>query len=168
MTLTKIRNWTIQLKMNVRGILETSSGSYIFQERSKRQIITEFIIIITPFNKFSFINILEWILIVNQQHLNDVLSKVNKAIGLLHMFQAVLPRQSLRHIKDLLEPILTTGILFMTKVYNGPFHQKMESVQYNAALAITGAVRSTSGEKLQAQNHSAKDDSSAAFSKYIK
>ena len=36
----------------------------------------------------------------------------------------------------------------MTKVYNGPFHQKMESVQYNAALAITGAVRSTSGEKL--------------------
>ena len=64
------------------------------------------------------------------------------------MFQAVLPRQSLRHIKHLLEPILTTGILFMTKVYNGPFHQKMASVQYNAALAITGAVRSTSGEKL--------------------
>ena len=36
----------------------------------------------------------------------------------------------------------------MTKVYNGPFHQKMESAQYNAALAITGAVRGTSGEKL--------------------
>ena len=36
-----------------------------FQERSKRQIITEFIIIITPSNKFSFKSILEWILIVN-------------------------------------------------------------------------------------------------------
>ena len=30
--------------------------------------------------------------------------------------------------------------------YNNTFHQKMESVQYNATLAITGAVRGSSRE----------------------
>ena len=28
------------------------------------------------------------------------------------------------------------------------FHQKLDSIQYNAALAITGAIRGTSREKL--------------------
>ena len=28
------------------------------------------------------------------------------------------------------------------------FHQKLESIQYNAALAITGAIRGTSRAKL--------------------
>ena len=32
--------------------------------------------------------------------------------------------------------------------YNNTFHKKLESIQYNAALAITGAIRGSSGEKL--------------------
>ena len=34
------------------------------------------------------------------------------------------------------------------RAYNTSFHQNIESIQYNAALAITGAVRGTSREKL--------------------
>ena len=34
------------------------------------------------------------------------------------------------------------------KAYNSSFRQKIESVQYNACLAITGAMRGTSKEKL--------------------
>ena len=30
------------------------------------------------------------------------------------------------------------------QVYNVSFHQKLESIQYNVALAITGAIRGTS------------------------
>ena len=28
------------------------------------------------------------------------------------------------------------------------FHEKLESIQYNAALAVTGAIRGSSSEKL--------------------
>ena len=34
------------------------------------------------------------------------------------------------------------------QAYNGSFHQKLDSIQYNTALAITGAIRGTSKEKL--------------------
>ena len=36
----------------------------------------------------------------------------------------------------------------ITKAYNASFHQKLEFLQYNACLAIFGAIRSTSREKL--------------------
>ena len=34
------------------------------------------------------------------------------------------------------------------RAYNSSFHQNVESVQYNAALAITGAIRGPSKEKI--------------------
>ena len=33
------------------------------------------------------------------------------------------------------------------RAYNSSFHQNIESIQYNAALAITGTIRETSKEK---------------------
>ena len=38
-------------------------------------------------------------------------------------------------------------MLFMINYYNNSFHQKLESIQYNAAPAITGAIRGFSMEK---------------------
>ena len=40
------------------------------------------------------------------------------------------------------------GDIIYEKAYNLSFHQKIESVQYSACLAITGAIRGTSKEKL--------------------
>ena len=34
------------------------------------------------------------------------------------------------------------------QAFNESFHQRIESIQYNAAIAITGAIRGTSSEKL--------------------
>ena len=34
------------------------------------------------------------------------------------------------------------------QAYNSAFHDKLESIQYNACLAITGAIRGTSTEKI--------------------
>ena len=39
------------------------------------------------------------------------------------------------------------GIFYMIK-HSILFHQKLEPIQFNAALAITGAIRGTSREKL--------------------
>ena len=33
------------------------------------------------------------------------------------------------------------------QAYNASFHRNLDSIQYNAALAITGAIRGTSKEK---------------------
>ena len=51
-------------------------------------------------------------------------------------------RQSLvTEYKAFIRPHLDYGDIIYNQTYNDPFHQKMESVLHNAALAITGALR---------------------------
>ena len=84
-----------------------------------------------------------------QEHLNNVLSKVNKTIGSLHKLQAFLRRQSLVTLyKVFIRLHLDYGDIIYDQAYNESFHQIMESIQYNTALAITGATRGTSREKI--------------------
>ena len=84
-----------------------------------------------------------------QEHLNNALSKVNKTTGLLRKLEAFLPRPSLVTVyRAFMRPHLVYGDIINDQTYNDSFHQKMESVQYNAALAITGAIRGTSRENL--------------------
>ena len=67
----------------------------------------------------------------------------------MRKLQAFLPRQSLVTVyKVFIRPHLDYGDIIYDQTYNDSFHQKMESIQYNAALAITGAIRGTSREKL--------------------
>ena len=82
-------------------------------------------------------------------HLKNVQNKVNKTIGLLRKLQDTLPRTSLITIfKLFIRPHLDYGDIIYDRAYNTSFHQNIESIQYNTALAITGAVRGTSREKL--------------------
>ena len=82
-------------------------------------------------------------------HLKNVQNKVNKTIGLLRKLQDTLPRTSLITIfKSFIRPHLDYGDIIYDRAYNTSFHQNIESVLYNAALAITDAVRGTSREKL--------------------
>ena len=74
---------------------------------------------------------------------------MNKTIGLLRKLPNTLPRTSLITIfKSFIRPHLDYGDIIHDRAYNTTFHQNIESVQYNAALAITGTVRGTSREKL--------------------
>ena len=82
-------------------------------------------------------------------HLRNIQNKVNKTIGLLHKLQNALPRTSLITVfKSFLQPLYDYGDIIYDRAYNTLFHQNVESIQYNAALAITSAVRGTSREKL--------------------
>ena len=47
-----------------------------------------------------------------------------------------------------MRPYLDYGDIIYDQAYNVSFHEKLESVQHNSALAITGAIRGTSTEKL--------------------
>ena len=43
--------------------------------------------------------------------------------------------------KSFLRPYLDYGDVIYDRAYNTSFHQNIKSIQYNAALATTGAVR---------------------------
>ena len=79
-----------------------------------------------------------------EKHLDNIMITVAKIIGLLRKLQAVLLRPSLVTIyKAFIRPHLDYGDIIYDQAYNESFHQKLESIQYNAALAITGAIRGT-------------------------
>ena len=84
-----------------------------------------------------------------EHHIKSILNKVNKTIGLLHKFQLILPRHSLITIyKTFIRPHLDYGDVIYDRAFNESFHQRLESIQYNAAIAITGITRGTSSGKL--------------------
>ena len=69
-----------------------------------------------------------------QEHLDNNMSKFDKTIGLLHKFQAVLQSPSLVTIyKAFIRPHLDYGDnIIDNQAYKESFHQKLESIQYNA------------------------------------
>ena len=78
-------------------------------------------------------------------HLKNIQNKVNKTKGLLRKLQDTLPRTSLITIfKSFIRLHLDYGDIIYDRSYNTWFHGNIESIQYNAALAIMGAVRGTS------------------------
>ena len=84
-----------------------------------------------------------------EHHLKSVLNKVKKTIGLVRKFQQILPRQSLITIyKSFIRPHLDYGDIVYDRAFNESFHKYLESIQYNAAIAITGAIIDISSEKL--------------------
>ena len=83
------------------------------------------------------------------EHLKYITNKVNKSIVLLCKLQMILPRRSLVTIyKSFIRPHLEYGDIILDQAFDNSFYDKSESIQYNASLAMTGAIRSTSKEKL--------------------
>ena len=73
-----------------------------------------------------------------EEHLKNVFNKTNKTIGLLRKLFNLLPRQALVTIyKAFVRPYLDYGDVLCYKAFNNSFHAKIESIQYNACLAIT-------------------------------
>ena len=107
-----------------------------------------------------------------QEHLNNVLSKVNKTIGSSKLFYRA--NLQLRYMKHLQDPISTTGILFTTKPIMTVFIKKWS--QYNnRCTSYNRRYKSYFQKKTfiknQAQNHSIKDygiENSSTCSKYLR
>ena len=84
-----------------------------------------------------------------KEHLEIIFKKVSKTIGLLCKLQNLLPRKSLITVhKSFIRPHIDYGDIIYDQAYNASFHRKLESIQYDAALTRTGAIRGTSKEKL--------------------
>ena len=82
-------------------------------------------------------------------HLKMVFGEISKTIGLPHKLQNLFAKASVIIMyKAFIRLHLDYGDVVYNQLYNMSFHQKLESIQYDACLAITGAMRSTSKEKL--------------------
>ena len=83
------------------------------------------------------------------EHTQCILIKTCKIIGLIRNLQSIIPRAALLTIyKSFLRPHLDYGGVIYDCTCNKSFQNNSELVQYNAALAITGAIRGSSIENL--------------------
>ena len=73
---------------------------------------------------------------------------ITNKVGLLRKLQLILPRRSLVIIyKSFIRPHLDYEDIIFDQAFNKSFYDNLESIQYNASLAITGVIRGTSKEK---------------------
>ena len=78
-------------------------------------------------------------------HLSEKKSKANRGIGNLKRLHHILDRKTLITIyKSHIRPHLDYGDVIYDKPNNMSFVDSLESIQYNACLAITGAIKGTS------------------------
>ena len=84
-----------------------------------------------------------------KEHLRDKFTMVNKGIGMLKKLSNYLPRHSLVTLyKAFIRPNLDYADIIYDEPNNMNICNKIRSLQYNAALAITGTIRGSSKEQL--------------------
>ena len=72
-----------------------------------------------------------------------------EGIDIIKKLSKTLPRHALKTIhKSFVRPHLDYGDIIYDQPNNESLNQKIERIQYNAALAITGAIKGTSQSKL--------------------
>ena len=150
--LKKVNDWAFQWKVSFNPDRSKQAEEVIFSWISKRSTHPPLVFnnnnVSQTFSQKQLGVILNFKLTF-EEHLNNVLAKVNKAVGLLSKLRNILPRTTLVTIyKAFIRPHLDYGDVLYDQAFNNSFTEKLESFQYNACLALTGAIRGTSKEKI--------------------
>ena len=150
--LLKIQQWSYQWKMVFNPDISKKAHEVIFSRKVNK-----------PNHPDLFFNQVQVARVSEQKHLGVILDeklnfnshikmitdKVIKGIGILRKLHHFLPRHSLLTIyKSFIRSHLDYADVIYDQPNNMTFSDKLESLQYNAALAITGAIRGTSMQKL--------------------
>ena len=134
--LTKMTKWAFQWKMSFNPDISKQVHEVIFSRKSS-----------VSFHPPLTVNNIPVARTNSQKHLGMQL--VNKTIGVIRKLQNVLPRSALLTIyKSFIRPHLDYGDIIYDKAFNESFHAKLESLHYNATLAITGAMKGSSIEQI--------------------
>ena len=151
--LSKINEWALQWKMSFNLVPIKQAQQIIFNRKSSKRnhpclMLNNNIVNLTTYHKnlgMIFDSKLSF-----DEHLKSGLKKISKTVGLLRKFQGILPRtSSITIYKSFARPHLDYGDIINDQTFNQSFHQRIESIHYNAAIAITGAIRGTSSEKIR-------------------
>ena len=82
-------------------------------------------------------------------HIKEKIPKANKGIGVIKKLNNTLPRKALLTLyKPFVRSHLDYGDIIYDQPNNESFCNKLETVQYNAALVIIGSIQGTSKLKL--------------------
>ena len=150
--LQKIGNWAFKWLMNLNSDPNKQAQEIIFSRKKTASLHLAIYFDNKPFKSSQIHKHLGVILDSNlsyEHHIKSILNKVNKTIGLLLKFQLILPRHSLITIyKIFIRPHLNYGDEIYNRAFNESFHQRFESIRYNAGIAKTGTIRGTSSGKL--------------------
>ena len=83
-----------------------------------------------------------------REYFRNIFKMSNRTISLLRKLQNILRRAPLVTIyKSFIRPHLYYRDILYDQMFNNSFHEKLELIQYNAALATTGAIRGSYREK---------------------
>ena len=149
--LSKINKWTLQWKMSFNPGPIQQAQEVIFSHKTSKRNHPGFMFnnnIVSLTTNHKHLGMIFDSKLSFDKHLKSMLIKMSKTVGLLRKFQVILPRTSLITIyKSFARPHLDYGDIIYDQTFNESFHQRIKSIQYNAAIAVTGEIRGTSSEK---------------------
>ena len=148
--LEEVSEWAFQWKMNFNPDLNKQAQEIIFSKEKTVSINPVVYFNNTPVNATATHKHLGMIIdskLSYEGYLQSAFSKVNKAIGLLRKLQLTPSRKSLVTIY---KPFILIKIIVTVsgRASNELCYQSLESLQYSAAVAITGEITGSSSEKL--------------------
>ena len=146
-----MKNWVFQGKMDFNPDSTKQADEVIFSCKSKEIYHTPLVFNNTSVSQSSSEKHLGVMLdskLIFDKHLKMVSLKISKIIGLLQKLHNLPPRSAVITIdKASVRSHRHYGDILYDQAYNMFFHHKLESIQYNACLAVTGAIGDTSKEK---------------------
>ena len=150
--LFSISNWAYQWKMQFNPDPNKSISEVIFSHKLKKASHPKISFnnsLVVPQSSTKHLGMILDSRLDFNAHLDAIISKASKGIGMIKKFQSVFSRKTLINIyKTFIRPHLDYGDIIYDKPYNESFISKLESIQYKAGLAITGAIKGTSRDLL--------------------
>ena len=141
--LNRVKEWAFQWKMSFNAEPLKQAQEVIFTKKLQKIDYNPLHFNCSSVKETCKQNHLRLLLDFNlnfQERCKFLLKKVNKTVVLLPKFQNILLRSALLTIfKCFVRTHLDYGDIIYIEAFNDSFHQKIESLQYNAA--ITGAIR---------------------------
>ena len=150
--LDKIHQWAYQWKMSFNPDPSKQAHEMIFSKKINKPVHPDLSFNQLPVERVVSHKHLGLILdekLNFNSHLKMITDKATKGISVLRKLRHYIPRNSLiTTYKSFIRSHLEYGDIVFDQPNNASFSEKLESIQYNAALAITGAVRGSSKVKL--------------------
>ena len=150
--LAKVQDWELRWKMSFNPDISKQVQEVIFSRKLKKAphhpLMFNSNLVNKAFSQKKLCIILDESLSF-EEHLKTISVKTHKTLYLLRKLQNFLPRAALITLcKSFIRLCLDYGDIIYEQAFNSSFHKKLESIQYTASLAITGAIKGTSREKL--------------------
>ena len=150
--LSLINDWEFQWKMSFNPDPSKQAAEVTFSRKTNPLVQPDVIFNNSPVNSTHSQKHLGLVLdtkLTFDSHLKEKRAKANKEIDIIKRLYNNLPRNALLSMyKSFIRPHLDYADIIYDQPHNQTLSDRIESVQYNAALAITRAIRGNSRERL--------------------